>query len=143
MCYLLDTSAILAHYRKELGWETVQALFETPEVELIVASVTLTELGRRLRDLGATEDDAVAAIANYLLLFSEVVVVDATVANAAFVLGCRAAQRVPLVDTLIAAAAQGEGAVLVHRDAHLRHIPSALVAQLDLEVSVNNAPGAD
>lgn len=136
MRYLLDTSAILAHYRKELGWEMVQALFETPEAELIVASVTLTEMGRRLRDLGATEDDAEAAIASYLLLFSEVVVVDAAVANAAFVLGCRAAQRVPLVDTLIAAAAQGEGAVLVHRDAHMRSISVDLVEQFDLEVNV-------
>lgn len=134
--YLLDTSAILVHYRKELGWERVQALFEAPETEMSVASVTLTELGRRLRDLGATEEDAVAAVADYLLLFSEVVVIDAAVANTAFVLGCRAAQRVPLVDALIAAAAHIRRSVLVHRDAHMRSISVDLVEQIDLEVNV-------
>jgi predicted nucleic acid-binding protein len=134
--YLLDTSAILVHYRKELGWERVQALFAAPEAEMLVASVTLTEFGRRLRDLGATEEDAVAAVADYLLLFSEVVVIDAAVANTAFLLGCRAAQRVPLVDALIAAAAHIRSSVLVHRDAHMRSISVDLVEQIDLEVNV-------
>ncbi len=136
MRYLLDTSAIVAHYRKELGWEMVQALFEAPEAEMLVASVTLTEFGRRLRDLGATEEDAAAAVASYLLLFSEVVVIDAAVANMAFVLGCHGAHRVPLVDTLIAAAAHIRRAVLVHRDAHMRSISVDLVEQFDLEVNV-------
>lgn len=52
MRYLLDTSALLAHYRQESGWETVQALFEDDMAELIIAAITLTEFGRRLRDLG-------------------------------------------------------------------------------------------
>jgi len=55
MRYLLDTSALLAHYRQEVGWEKVQALFETDEAELLIASVSLTELGRRLYELGSTE----------------------------------------------------------------------------------------
>ena len=52
MRYLLDTSALLAHYRQEDGWQEVQALFETDEADLIAASVSLTEFGRRLRELG-------------------------------------------------------------------------------------------
>ena len=50
MRYLLDTSALLAHYRQEHGWEMVQAVFEDNEAEIIMASVSLPEFGRRLRD---------------------------------------------------------------------------------------------
>ena len=58
MPYVLDTSALLAHYRQETGWQPVQALFEADDTELILVSVSLTEFGRRLRELGATEDEA-------------------------------------------------------------------------------------
>ncbi len=135
MRYLLDTSALLAHYRQEVGWEEVQSLFESDEAEIIVASVSLPEFGRRLRDLGAAEDAAKMTLTSYQLLFSEVAPVDTVVALAAFVLGCRAARRLPLVDALIAAVAQVKGGVLVHRDEHMRSIPPGLVRQKDLAVS--------
>ena len=41
MRYVLDTSALLAHYRQEVGWDEVQGLFESDESEIFVASVTL------------------------------------------------------------------------------------------------------
>jgi len=41
-------------------------------------------------------------------------------------------KRLPLVDALIAAAAQAKEAILVHRDAHMRAIPSSLIDQQDL-----------
>ncbi len=34
MRYLLDTSALLAHYRQENGGEMVQAMFEADEAEI-------------------------------------------------------------------------------------------------------------
>ena len=37
MRYVLDTSALLADYRQETGWQAVQALFEADEAELILA----------------------------------------------------------------------------------------------------------
>ncbi len=43
MRYMLDTSAILAHYRREAGWQEVQEFFESDDAELFVASVSLTE----------------------------------------------------------------------------------------------------
>ena len=95
--YLLDTSALLAHYRQEAGWQAVQALFEADETEIIAASVSLTEFGRRLRDLGATETEIDDILAAYQLLFSGVAAVDTAVARQAFVLGCRAPHRLPLV----------------------------------------------
>ncbi len=132
MRYVLDTSALLAHYRQEMGWQPVQALFEADGTELILASVSLTEFGRRLRELGAAEDEVEEALASYQLLFGEVAAVDAAVARAAFVLGCRTQRRLPLVDALIAAVAQSREATLVHRDEHMRAIPSDLVRQQDL-----------
>jgi predicted nucleic acid-binding protein len=132
MRYLLDTSALLAHYRKEVGWETVQALFESDDAEIIMASVALTEFGRRLHDLGATEADAQETLAGYRLLCTEVASVDANTTIAAFVIGCRTPRRLPLVDALIAAVAQVRASVLVHHDEHMRAIPAALLQQRDL-----------
>jgi predicted nucleic acid-binding protein len=132
MRYLLDTSALLAHYRQESGWEAVQALFETDEAEIIMASVSLTEFGRRLRDLGAPEAVVERTLADYQLLCTEVAPVDAAVALAAFTIGCRTPRRLPLVDALIAAVAQGRDALLVHRDEHMRAIPPDLLRQNDL-----------
>jgi predicted nucleic acid-binding protein len=135
MRYVLDTSALLAHHRQEAGWPAVQALFEADEAELILASVSLAEFGRRLRDLGAAVEEAEAVLASYQLLFGEVAPVDAAVARAAFVLGCRTPRRLPLIDALIAAVAQIKGATLVHRDEHMRAIPAELVGQQDLGAS--------
>jgi predicted nucleic acid-binding protein len=132
MRYVLDTSALLAHHRQEAGWPAVQALFEADEAELILVSVSLTEFARRLRELGAIEEEAKAVLVSYELLFGEVAPVDAVTARAAFVLGCRTPRRLPLVDALIAAVAQIKGATLVHRDEHMGAIPSELVRQQDL-----------
>lgn len=133
MRYLLDTSALLAHHRQERGWERVQALFEADEAQILIASVSLTEFGRRLRDLGAHEAVVERTLDDYGLLCTEVAPVDAAVALAAFAIGCRTPRRLPLVDALIAAVAQARDAQLVHRDEHMRAIPPEVVRQNDLE----------
>jgi predicted nucleic acid-binding protein len=132
MRYLLDTSALLAHHRQETGWEVVQAIFEADEAEIIMACISLTEFGRRLRDLGASAAIIQETVANYQLLCTEVAPVDTAVAFAALVIGWRTPRRLPLVDALIAAVAQVRGAVLVHRDGHMRAIPLDLLQQNDL-----------
>jgi len=133
MRYLFDTSALLAHHRQESGWEAVQAIFEADEAEVIIARISLTEFGRRLSDLGAPEEVVQETPANYRLLCTEVAPVDAATAMAAFVIGCHTPRRLPLVDALIATVAQVRDAVLVHRDEHMRAIPSALLKQSDLK----------
>jgi predicted nucleic acid-binding protein len=130
--FLLDTSALLAHSRRETGWARVQALFEAEDTEILAASVSLTEFARRLRELGATVGEARGTVGAYLELLDEVVPVDAGVAFTAFDIGCAMVKRLPLADALIAAAARERGACLVHRDQHMVPIPSELVAQLDL-----------
>lgn len=133
--YLLDTSALLAHFRQEDGWETVQSLFETEDAQLIIASPTLTELGRRLISLGATETEVTETVTSYQLLFHEVVPIDAAIALTAFVIGQNSLRRLPLIDALIAGAAQARSAILIHRDEHMTAIPAALVRQRALVIS--------
>lgn len=132
MIYLLDTSALLAHHRQESGWEQVQAIFTEDGAEVVIASVTLTEFARRMRELGASETEIRTILADYQMLFSAVVPVDGAVAWVAFELGCRTPERLPLVDALIAAAARLRGACLVHRDEHMAAIPAERVQQLYL-----------
>ncbi len=132
MRYLLDTSALLAHYRKEPGGEAVQALFEAKETELLMASISLTEFGRRLRELGANETTIKAALLDYQLLCNEIAPVDVNVARTAFEIGCLTPHRLPLADALITAAAHNRTAILVHRDEHMCSIPSTVVQQYDL-----------
>lgn len=139
MRYVLDTSALLAHYRQEPGWQDVQALFEAEEAELIVASVSLTEFGRRLRELGAAEAEVEDTLSDYQLLFTEVVPIDTVVAMAAMAIGFRTSRRLPLVDALITAVAQVRAAVLVHRDEHMRSMPAGLVDLKELATSTHEA----
>lgn len=140
MRYLFDTSALLAHFRQEVGWEQVQALFEAEDTEAIVASVSFTEFGRRLIDLGATVSAAETILANYSLLVNHIAVVDINVAMAAFQLGSQTPQRLPLIDALICGAAQVHDAALVHRDAHMASVPTDLLHQIDLAANESRDP---
>ena len=130
--YLLDTSALIAHSRQEPGWPRVQSLFEENDSEILACSVSLTEFARRLRELGATNEEARHTVADYLELLDEVVPIDEEVAFLAFDIGCAMEKRLPLTDALIAASAHRSGACLVHRDQHMVPIPADIVPQIDL-----------
>ena len=132
MLYLFDTSALLAHYRRESGWQQVQAIFDDAAADILLASVTFTEFARRLRELGASDAEARQTAEAYRLLVSNVVAIDERLAFAAFDLARATPKRLPLADSLIAAAASERGACLVHRDEHMRHIPENLLRQLML-----------
>ena len=132
MLYLFDPSALLAHYRREAGWQQVQAIFDDAAADILLASVTLTEFARRLRELGASDAEARQTAEAYRLLVNDVVAIDERLAFAAFDLARATPKRLPLADSLIAAAASERGACLVHRDEHMRHIPENLLRQLML-----------
>lgn len=133
MTYLLDTSALLAHYRGEAGSERVQEIFADDEAEILIATVSIPELARRLSELGMDEAEIQRVVSAYLQLAAEVVRIDVTVAEASYDLIRQMTERLPLIDALIAAAARVKKARLVHRDAHMRSIPPALLEQVDLE----------
>jgi predicted nucleic acid-binding protein len=107
-------------------------MFEDGESEVLAASVSLTEFARRLRELGATAEEARRTVEDYRELLDEIVSVDARMALTAFDIGCELAERLPLVDAWIAAAARERDACLVHRDQHMTHIPESVVEQIDL-----------
>ncbi len=132
MTYVLDTSAVLAHFRKESGWERVQSLAEDSDAIILLASLSLTEFGRRLQELGFPAAEVDDTVARYAMLFSEIVPIDEAVALRALTISRSAVGRVPLVDCLIAAAASVRQACLVHRDRHFGFIGRALLKQLDL-----------
>ncbi len=132
MRYVLDTSALLSHYRQEVGWQSVQSIFEDESAELFVASITFTEFVRRLAALGVDATEITLVWRDYALMF-EVVNVDLEVASRAFALTQIADERIPLVDSLILAVAQFKNATCVHRDAHMRSVPQKIVAQLYLD----------
>jgi predicted nucleic acid-binding protein len=132
MRYLLDTSALLIHYRQETGWEATQDLFRDLESDILIASPTLAEFARRLHTLGADDADIQLVLDQYGLLFTRVLPIHAAIARAAYSIGRQATSRLPLIDALIAAAAQSEGAILVHRDTHMATIPLETVPQLVL-----------
>jgi predicted nucleic acid-binding protein len=100
--------------------------------EILAASLSLTEFARRLRELGATVAEARRMVEDYWELLDEVVPVDQRVALTAFDIGCEMAERLPLADALIAAAARERGACLVHRDRHMAPIPPSVVDQINL-----------
>lgn len=131
--YLLDTSAILAHYRSEHGADLVQSLFEDENKCLLLSSASIPEFGRRLRDLGLPERQIIESLKEYCLLVENVISIDRAVAELAFEIHCGMTERLPMVDALIAGCAKSERATLVHRDAHMRAIPSGILDSWDLE----------
>lgn len=135
MRYLLDTSALLAHYRQEAGWEQVQALFEQEDATLFLCVLSLTEFGRRLFDLGAHPPMVAETLAAYRVLFDGLINVDEETAHKALEIARATPVRLPLIDSLIAAAAALSGATLVHHDQHFNAVPQTWVATLDFAAS--------
>ena len=130
--YLLDTSAVLAHYRNEPGAARVQELIEEEGSEILIASPTLVEFRRRMKELGATPRVIDDAISGYEEMADEIISIDKAAADAAWQLSRNTGRRLPLVDSLIAGAARAASAVLVHRDPHMAAIPSSLLTQTQL-----------
>lgn len=127
MTIVLDTSALLAHHRDEEGANRVQSLFENDGIRLLIASITLTEFGRRMLELGAGPEEIQRILADYRHLLDGVVPIDEEVSMRALSLAAHATKRIPLVDSIIAAVACSQKAKLVHRDRHFDSIPKSLL----------------
>ena len=132
MISLLDTSAILAFVRGEPGARGVKAIIDDKEHDLVISALTLAELARRLRELGADESCINEEVATATVFVSRVVPVNVDIATTAFDVYAKTPKRLPIIDSLIAATAVCEGARLIHRDRHMSAIPTDVVAQLDL-----------
>ena len=133
MTIVLDTSALLAHHRDEEGSDRVQSLFDDSDNQLLIASITLTEFGRRMFALGASLAEVEKILADYKHLLDGVVPIDGDIAMNALTLAAKASKRIPLVDSLIAAVACQKQATLVHRDQHFENIPTILLKMESLQ----------
>ncbi len=112
--FVLDTSALLAHYREEPGYALVQRILEDETAEISIVAVSIAEMARKLVNLG-------------------IVPIDTALSVRAFELGYACTSRIPLVDAFIAAGASLIDATLIHRDAHFNEIPGDLLKQEDLD----------
>jgi len=125
--YVLDTSALLAHFLSEPGWETVERLLEKEEVH--INAVVWLEFQVRLKDIAPDKARRARALQIYAELLAGALPVTRDTAAAAFELREVTTNPLPNSDALIAATARLKGATLVHRDPHLAAIPSRLLRQ--------------
>jgi predicted nucleic acid-binding protein len=129
--YLLDTTALLAHYFEEPGADQVAAILEDTTAEVLLCALSVAEFARRVNVLLGDPSGARTTALEYAELADEVVPVDTAVAIRAFEIASAAGSRVPLVDAAIAAAAGISNAILVHRDHHFKATKSVAQLQLD------------
>jgi predicted nucleic acid-binding protein len=129
---LLDTSSLLIHFFNEPGGDKVQELLADTANEILLASVSIAELARRLAGLGYELEEARSISLSYASLAERVVALDTAAAVRAFEMSALSSERVPLVDALIAACASINNATLVQRDAHFSTIPEDLLRRMDL-----------
>jgi predicted nucleic acid-binding protein len=129
--FLLDTSVLLLHYFKAPGADRIHRIISNEKNSILVASVSITELVRRLVATGCDPMEARASALSYATLCERVVPIDTAASIRAFELGVASRTRIPLVDALIAACASICDATLVHRDDHFLGIPADLLRQVD------------
>ena len=131
MRVLLDTSAWLAHLFAEPGVEQVNDLFDDPQNEVNITSLSIVEVYGRLKAMGRQAHWA-EVWQTYSGLFDKVLAVDVEIAQQAVVLREATPHRLPAIDALIAATAVAHHLSLVHRDPHFAAIPSTLLSQITL-----------
>jgi len=132
LIYLLDTSAVLAHYFKEPGHSDVAQLIADPNAVLGISALTVYELNTRLRAIGIGNQDVVEVIETYTRTFDFVAPLTDDIASLGADLRASAGQRTSAVDVLIAATAVRTGGTLVHRDPHFASLPPGNPVQIVL-----------
>ena len=132
MRYLLDTTALLAHYQAAPEAERLLELFDHGGHEFFLSVLSVVEFGRKLKELGVPPAQTRQTLASYTLLFNKVLPVDEEVARRALHLAFTVRPRLPTVDSLIAATAQHAETCLVHLDKHFAAIPNDALSQVRL-----------
>ena len=122
--FVLDTSALLAHFLVETGHSDVHEILASPEKIALISAMSWLEFQVRLRTIVPDSLERDEVLAFYGELLSAIEPVTAEIANRAMALRESAAGRLPNADALIAATAVRRDAVLVHCDPHFDGIPS-------------------
>ncbi len=129
--WLLDSSALLILLRAEPGLVRIQEILADAS-EILIASVSIAEISRRAKELGASPAEIAEMIRFCKMLATRFIDISVSIAERSFELSVLASARVPLVDALIAACAAQEQATLLHRDQHFLRIPSEQLLQEQL-----------
>ncbi|MCX6047666.1 MAG: PIN domain-containing protein [Chloroflexi bacterium] len=131
MKYLLDSSAWLAHLFGEPGVEQVNLLFDLPQNEINISTLSILEVYGCLRSMGRQAHwPEIWTV--YGALFTKILPADEAIAHQAILLRTVTPERLPTIDGLIAATAVVHHLTLVHRDLHLAAIPAHHLPQLPL-----------
>ena len=80
-----------------------------------------------------SHQESLKTMDQYLLALDKVVSVDEKIARDAYEIILRTPERLPMIDALIAAAARSVQGRLVHRDSHMKCIPTSMIPQVYLE----------
>jgi predicted nucleic acid-binding protein len=130
--FLLDTSALLAHYCREPGHEMVTDIFERYPEEVFASVINWLEFKVRLRDITTDAGARSEVLDIYEQLLTDLLPVTRETAELAFAIRKAASTRLPNSDALIAATARTKGATLIHRDPHFLAVPDSMLSQLAL-----------
>lgn len=131
MTHILDSSAWLAHLFGEPGVAEVTLLFADPHAQVSISALSIPEVFARLRAIGKeTRWPEVWEI--YVELFSKIIAADDLIAHQAVQLRRTTPQRLPTIDSLIAATAVVNQSILVHRDPHFNSIQEQDLQQISL-----------
>ena len=130
MTHLLDTSAILTYYFEEGGADRVQTFLADTKNPPFICCITELEFWARLKSLGAEAlfGSDWPELSNLLRTYS----LDVQIVGRAVEIRRACCERLPTVDSLIAATASFHNMVLIHRDSHFESIPRKLVRQVSL-----------
>jgi len=134
--YVLDTSALLAFYQDEPGSEMVEDILRKAEAgaaRIYLSSISIYEVAY-LTMASGTEEEARNLIINLRALPVEEVSLDEELLWGAASLKARGGLSV--ADSIVAALAARESAVLVHRDPELARLRSN-IATLELPKSTS------
>ncbi|MBK8475394.1 MAG: PIN domain-containing protein [Opitutaceae bacterium] len=130
--HVFDTSAILAHYFHEPGAELVNELLADNSAEVGIPAIELLELKRQLN---RTLPDATEAQRAFRLYADELIApipVTREIVARALLLIERMGDQLSPSEAILAATAQHEGAILVHRTAPLAVLPANVLRQCAL-----------
>ena len=131
MKLLLDSSAWLTHLFGESGVEQINLLFDDPQNEVNISTLSIPEVYGRLKAIDQ-EKHWPDVWETYNNLFNKILPVSEPIAHQAIVLRKAMPHRLPTIDGLIAATAALHNLTLVHRDSHFATIPSQLLTQIQL-----------
>lgn len=139
--FVLDTSALLAHFRKETGHEIVGQLMEENPDQIFISTITWLEFQLRLKEITRNSAERNEASAIYEEILAQSLPVTLDTARTAMQLKEQAAIRLPNAAALIAATAKLRSATLIHRDAHFAAVPPELLRQYQLPDTTPSAAG--